>query len=76
MKELKFGDIVSYDNKEHGMGKGQVIDIIESKGIKYVVIEPLYQSSDKRLSQTMIKVNAAEVKIASADDVERRIRKR
>jgi hypothetical protein len=76
MKELKFGDIVSFDTKEHGMGKGQVIDILESKGTKFAIIEPLYEVSDKRTTGTMIRVNAAEVKIASADEAERRIRMR
>ncbi|MDP3385589.1 MAG: hypothetical protein Q8S24_00030 [Eubacteriales bacterium] len=76
MKELKFGDVVSFDTKQYGMGKGQVIDMIESKGVKYMIIEPIYQTSEKRLSETIIKVEASSLKRISVDDVDRRIRMR
>lgn len=76
MKELKFGDVVSFDTKQYGMGKGQVIDVIESKGVKYMIIEPIYQTSEKRLAETIIKVEASNLKRISVDDVDRRIRMR
>lgn len=76
MKHIRSGDYIVYDNKENGTGKAKVIDIVETKGIKYAIVEPLYRENEKRLKEVFIKVRMSDIKASTDDEIAKRICRR